>query len=336
MRRSNSFLRFAMWIALLTLGTTVGFKEGGGFANGADKSAEAAKKGTTEQPGKIVPLNKQGTVLLDAAGKRVLLKTTVVLREGTLEMLCCLKQTKEHEAILSLDAKAYVVHTALLAIGAEPGKPAEFFPDYVPATGQRIDIFLQWKDEKGNLQRVPAQKWIRNVTHRYFAEKLEKLPPEVKLSQDTDLRYDPTEHELFWYGPMDAKQKQELLAMSKDAAYRRAIESIAKRGESREMTAHWIFPGSGFDEFEGQRAYRAEIGDLICVANFASATLDVSTQSGQGADELLFEAYTERIPPRDTEVTVELIPVFDKDGAEKKSPPGEKPASSKGKSGKTP
>lgn len=336
MRIATRLVTTALGLFWITLGgALLGADPAQKSPEGAPNKAADAKPDASTNADKIIPLNKQGTVLLDKAGKRILLKTKVVLREGSLEMLCCLKQTKEHEAILALDAKAYTVHAGLLAIGAEPGKPAEFFPDYKPATGQRIDVFLQWNDEQGDLHRVPAQKWIRNLVHRYFSEKLDKLPREVKLNQDTDLRYDDTERELFWYGPMDAKQKQELLAASKDPAYRKAIEAIAKRGVSKEMTAHWIFPGSRFDEIDGQQAYAAEIGDLICVANFASATLDVSTQSGQGNDELVFEAYTEHIPPRDTEVTIELIPVFGKQDAEKK-PAADKSKESEKKAAPTP
>src|SRR5690348_10825294 len=79
---------------------------------------------TTEKvavPSEPQPLNKSGTVLVDAKGKRLLLKSEVVLREGMLEMLACIKRTKEHEAILAVDAKAQLVHAGLLALDAEAG-----------------------------------------------------------------------------------------------------------------------------------------------------------------------------------------------------------------------
>src|SRR6516164_7266589 len=62
--------------------------------------ADAAK----ETPGEPIPLNKQGTVLLDKKNKRVLLKTQVVQQNRSLELFCCLKGSKEHESILSLEA----------------------------------------------------------------------------------------------------------------------------------------------------------------------------------------------------------------------------------------
>ena len=71
----------------------------------------------------LTPLNKSGTVQIDLKGKRLLVKSTVVMREGLLEMLVCLKQTKEHESLLSVDAKAQVIHAGLIDRGGsrQPG-----------------------------------------------------------------------------------------------------------------------------------------------------------------------------------------------------------------------
>lgn len=286
-------------------------------AKPAATTGKEAAPSTT--PDGLVPLNKEGTVLLDAAKKRLLLKTRVVLREGALEFLCCLKQTKEHEAILSLDAKAYVVHTGLLALGAKTGTPVAFDPEYRAPTGQRIDIFVDWTDEKGKTHREPAQKWVRHSIRRFFVEKLEQLPTGVEIPKGTELRYDRRLKELSWYGPMTAEQKQKFLALSADKAFRRAIESFYEKGTSRQMEAHWVFAGSGVytDPDSGKKFYLAEDGDLICVANFPGATLDVDVASTEGNEGLLFEAYTERIPPKETLVTIELVPVFAETGKEK-------------------
>ena len=62
------------------------------WAGGANEPTEP--KVVSRPP---VPLNRQGTVLLDRDGKRLLLKAKVAARDRVLEMLCCLKQTKEHE-----------------------------------------------------------------------------------------------------------------------------------------------------------------------------------------------------------------------------------------------
>jgi hypothetical protein len=269
--------------------------------------------------GEPIPLNPEKTVLLDRTGKRLLLKTRVVLREGLLEMLCCPAQTKEHESILAIDAKAFVIHTGLLALGARPGKPVQYEPQFQPPTGQPIDIFLQWTDEKGTPRRARAQEWIRHAVHRIYTAPLQKLPAGLKLPQSDDLpiRYHAKFKELSWFGPMSKSQRDALRALSQDEAFRKAVESFFEGSQSRPLAVDWVFAGSGFyvDEQTGQKTYFAEGGDLICVANFPSAMLDLAAKSTDKQDQgLVFEAWTERIPSKGTEVTIELVPRFDKAG----------------------
>ena len=73
----------------------------------------------------------------------------------------------------------------------------------------------------------------------------------------------------------------------------------------KELEFPWVFAGSEFREGR----YLAESGDLICVANFTTAMMDLPVSSSQGNNALLFEAFTERIPPVGTEVIVFLKPV---------------------------
>lgn len=325
----SSPLRMRFTVAMVVLSTTMAFW--GLSWNGlraeqttkSDASAGEAVPAVGEGKGDLVPFNPAGTVLVDKKKKRVLLKTVVTLREGSLEQLCCLKQTKEHESILSLDAKAFVVHTALLAIGTQKGEPVKFNPEFQPPSGQKLEIFVSWVDEKEKLHRVPAHQWIRGMTHRFWAVKLDQLPAGLKLPKESELRYDNKLKELSWYGPMKEDRRDELLKLSKDKAFRDAISFFFEQSQSHEMKADWVFAGSGFyvDEDTGKKFYLAEDGDLICVANFPGATVDVAVESSSQGDGLLFEAYTERIPPKGTPVTLELIPVPQKDAAEKTDKP---------------
>ena len=72
----------------------------------------------------------------------------------------------------------------------------------------------------------------------------------------------------------------------------------------------WVFAGSQLVEEENPKRilYAADGGDLITVANFQSAILDVPFASS--ADDLSrsFVADTDRIPPRGTRVTLYLQP----------------------------
>ena len=270
----------------------------------------------------ITPLNKSETVLFDAKGKKLLLKSEVVLREGMLELLVCLKQTKEHESILSVNTQAQIVHAGLIALGAKPGTHVRWQPEFQAPTGQPIEIFFTWTDKDGKLHRDPAQSWVRHATRRYYVEKLVKLPASLKLPPDSDLKWDPKHEELLWYGHMTEAQRDESLKLSKDAAFQRAIESFFKQSQIRQMDANWVFAGSYFytDEKTGEKTYQAESGDLICVANFATATLDLSATSSATNDDLMFEAFTDRIPPVGTSVTIELVPVFKQEKDTKAQP----------------
>lgn len=80
----------------------------------------------------------------------------------------------------------------------------------------------------------------------------------------------------------------------------------------------WVFGGSGFweDELTGNRTYLAESGDFICVSNFPSAMLDLPVESSQANEALLYEAFTERIPPVGTRVRLVLTPKLKKDKPE--------------------
>jgi len=91
----------------------------------------------------------------------------------------------------------------------------------------------------------------------------------------------------------------------------------AKTGKAMELP--WVFGGSRFlkDPDTGKEYYQADgDGDLICVSNFPGAMLDLPIESTSSDTSLLFEAFTEHIPPRGTPVTLILSP--------KPKPSGEK------------
>ena len=278
-------------------------------------AVEPKKTKSDPKAGKLVPLNKKGTVLLDLQGKRILVKSKVVLREGLLEMFCCLKRTKEHESVLMVDAKAYVIHSGLLLLGAKTGGPAKFPPKFVPPHGQEIEIYLKWKDKQGKRHRQNAREWISRAIRRYYAAPMKALPADLKLPprEKTELRFDKQVGELIWYGHMTAKERDSLLKLSTDKNYKQAINTFHKDSQSRPMDAKWVFAGSSFVVTkDGKRHYRAEVGSLICVANFPSAMIDVAKKSSANQGQTLYEAYTARIPPKGTEVTIELVPIFPK------------------------
>jgi hypothetical protein len=97
---------------------------------------------------------KKGVVMIDGL---------ISLREGMLEMFACTRNTKEHESIVSANTRAYIVHAALMALGAEPGHPAQFVPSYQPPTGTEIDVMVHWLDAAGKPKEIRAQEWIKDI-----------------------------------------------------------------------------------------------------------------------------------------------------------------------------
>ena len=202
-----------------------------------------------KDPKGLVRLDKTRPVWLDKANKRVVMVGQICQRDAPLEMFACLRNTKEHEAIVSVDVEAQTVHAGLLAVGAKAGHPARWDPTYVSATGTEIEVTVAWKDKQGKPQTARAQDWILDVH------------------------------------------------------------------TNKAMAHPWVFAGSGFwtDEATGKKYYQAEGGDFICVSNFPSAMLDLPIESSQSNEALLFRAFTERIPPLGTPVTLLLTPKLEKE-----------------------
>lgn len=273
-------------------------------------------------------LNEQRTVLLDRRKGRIFLHTEVACRNCVLEMLCVPNGEREHETILNLRSQASVVHAGLLALNLEPGKPAIFYPDFHPPTGPKLELRVHWVDANGKQLSEDARSWIRHSVNRYFSEPLAAAPPGVKLPHE-ELRYDPYNKEILWYGPMTKKQRQHLLTLWDDDKYQNAIRKFYKLGQSRSMTADFVFTGSrwDFNEVTGKRHYAAEQGHFITVANFPSSTIDIAEASSASAGGQTYEAWRERIPPVGTPVLLE-IKEGGKPGKNKPSPSNKTPPQS--------
>ena len=74
------------------------------------------------------------------------------------------------------------------------------------------------------------------------------------------------------------------------------------------LATDWVFAGSELvdDPATKQKYYLADDGDLVTVANFASAILDLPFASTANDAERSFVARTDQIPPRGTGVTLFL------------------------------
>lgn len=256
------------------------------------------------------PLNPEKTIVLDKSRQRLLLRTQVACSDCLLEMLCCKEQTKEHESLLWFRGRVSDIHAGLLALGAKPGTPAAFSPEFKAPTGQKINIFVNWTNEQGKLQRVDARTWMRTSVSHYFSEPLPQSPPGVELPL-MELRYDPYNKEILWYGQMSEKQRDKLLTLWDDATYQSAVKKFYKESQPMPMQANFVFAGSyHFQRVDGgPKVYAAEEGYLVCVANFAASLIDVQEASSASDGGQSFEGWPGRVPPRNTPVILEIAPV---------------------------
>lgn len=107
------------------------------------------------------------------------------------------------------------------------------------------------------------------------------------------------EIELMW---RDAKTN-EVVKMS-------ARDWIRNFKTKKRMEANFVFGGSIFDvnDNTGERYYLGDSGELVCLSNFSTATIDISVASSQDNMDLLYEAFSENIPPIGTQVYAVLKP----------------------------
>ncbi len=131
------------------------------FASAQESTPAAPPK--LPAPEGATRLSPKFDVWLDAKQGVVLVDGQVSLRRGMLEMFACIRNTKEHEAVVTADTQAFLVHAALLRLGAEPGHPAQFVPEFKPPAGTEIDVTVQWNDAEGKPQTARAQDWIRDM-----------------------------------------------------------------------------------------------------------------------------------------------------------------------------
>jgi len=115
------------------------------------------------KPETLIPLDPNDRIWLTKDGKSVVLLGRVVQRDKMLELFACRIGTKEHESIVSVRIKPMLIHAALLAIGAEPGKPVQVHPEFVPPSGDEIEIKVRWRDadnKEGEVNEALAQDWV--------------------------------------------------------------------------------------------------------------------------------------------------------------------------------
>ncbi|MDR1477697.1 MAG: YdjY domain-containing protein [Planctomycetaceae bacterium] len=109
---------------------------------------------------KLVQLHPKDRIWLEREVGAVVITGRVVLREGMLELFACKTNSKEHESIVSIRVMPELIHAALLAVGAENGKPVQMKPEFVAPSGDEVEVRVKWRDKDGQIKESTAQDWI--------------------------------------------------------------------------------------------------------------------------------------------------------------------------------
>lgn len=126
------------------------------------KEKEEFAKQTIEIPKNWKRLSIENHIWADKENKRVIARGAICVQEGLLEMFACPRDTKEHEAIISVHAKAWEVHATLVALGIDPGKPVTWREKYVAVSGPIMNIEVWWMED-GKLVKRRAQDMMLNT-----------------------------------------------------------------------------------------------------------------------------------------------------------------------------
>ena len=118
--------------------------------------------------------------------KQIMVRGSICLREGQLEMFACPLRTKEHESIVAVECKSSEIHATLVALGFGPGSPVQWQPEYKSASGPKIKIDVRWKsgdeektvDAKSLVQKAGTEEtldtdWVFGGSE-IFVDRIEK------------------------------------------------------------------------------------------------------------------------------------------------------------------
>jgi biopolymer transport protein ExbD len=130
----------------------------------AVKAPAAPDESAAKPPaGKDVVIRTLGGVVVDTKAKEVRLAGKVCLQRGSLELLACARNSKEHESIFVLDAKPSHVAFALALVGLEPGKPG-YETDggaFSPPAGSVVDVTVRFLPPSGPTPEIPVWKLLK-------------------------------------------------------------------------------------------------------------------------------------------------------------------------------
>lgn len=197
----------------------------------------------------------------------------VALTDGLLELVACTKGTKEHEAIIRINALPIHVHTALLLIGARNGNPAMRKPIneeqtrwmHYPPSGQAIKVSLVIEDAAGEDVERPINDFIRRTEGDSYM-------PSMGFEAEESGEESTSFPDVFLF-----------------------------------TGSHLI------DGRDGNKQYLADqSGHVITISTFGDELLGLADLQSRDNGELVWEVDPTHLPPLDSNIKLRLRPIFHK------------------------
>lgn len=92
----------------------------------------------------------------------------VCIEQGLLEQIACTPHTREHEALVAVNARPRDVHAALLLLGLAPGAPGTWTVHdgrlvEHPPSGPPVTVEVRFRAADGTERSEPVTRWVRGV-----------------------------------------------------------------------------------------------------------------------------------------------------------------------------
>lgn len=123
----------------------------------------ASSSSHPQSPDHVVPF--QEGLRINWTGREVEADGQIVLRHGYLELFACSGPHKVHESIVRLRCKPSDLFRALGLIGLTPGRPArwdESSQSTIPARGEPAEVLVRWT-EGDRARVVAAHEWLLDL-----------------------------------------------------------------------------------------------------------------------------------------------------------------------------
>lgn len=196
-----------------------------------------------------------------ARGRCVVLAGTLNIDQGPtdgLEVLACLKDGKNHEALVRLDTTLgqLVKAACIAALGLADGQPAEESSG-LPARGTPVSLTVRWQDA--------SKHWVELAGSSLVRDRVVDLPYPALPFVYVGSRFQA----VFTYGPDGKPQKRDVFMLD-------ATRSVAVCFDEPDALLASPFPGAVFDQrFEAYSAICPPVGTPVQVV-ISAATLPLT------------------------------------------------------------